>query len=84
MLKLIMYYEVHKLKREGLQTAQISRHLLSDYRTIKKYLSMSEEDYQDFLEVQATRHKILAHYEDYVKARLEACAYPSEARYMTG
>ncbi len=80
MLKLIMYYEVHKLKREGLTTAQISRHLLSDYRTIKKYLSMSEEDYQDFLEVQATRHKILAHYEDYVKARLEACEDASAAQ----
>jgi transposase len=75
-----MYYEVHKLKREGLTTAQISRHLVSDYRTIKKYLSMSEEDYQDFLEVQATRHKILAHYEDYVKARLEACEDASAAQ----
>jgi len=80
MQKLIMYYEVHKLKREGLKTAQISRHLILDYRTIKKYLAMSEEEYQDFLEVQSSRHKILAPYEDYVKARLEDCKDASAAQ----
>jgi len=80
MQKLIMYYEVHKLKREGLKTAQISRCLVLDYRTVKKYLAMSEEDYQDFLELQSTRYKILAPYEDYVKARLEACEDASAAQ----
>jgi transposase len=80
MQKLIMYYEVHKLKREGFKTAQISRHLILDYRTIKKYLAMSEEEYQDFLEVQSSRHKILAPYEDYVKARLEDCEDASAAQ----
>ena len=75
-----MYYEVHKLKREGFKTAQISRHLILDYRTIKKYLAMSEEEYQDFLEVQSSRHKILAPYEDYVKARLEDCEDASAAQ----
>ena len=62
-----MYFEVHKLKREGLKTAQISRHLVLDYRTVKKYLSMNEQEYEDFLEVQSTRNKILAPYEDFVK-----------------
>jgi hypothetical protein len=80
MQKLIMYYEVHKLKREGFKAAQISRHLILDYRTIKKYLAMSEEEYQDFLEVQSSRHKILAPYEDYVKARLEDCKDASAAQ----
>lgn len=80
MLKLIMYYEVQKLKREGLKTAQISRCLVLDYRTVKKYLEMSEEEYQDFLDLQSTRHKILAPYEDYVKARLEACEDASAAQ----
>ena len=59
MQKLIMYFEVHKLKREGLKTAQISRHLVLDYRNVKKYLAMSEQEYEDFLEVQSTRHKML-------------------------
>ena len=80
MQKLIMYFEVHKLRREGLKTAQISRHLVLDYRTVKKYLAMSEQDYEDFLEVQSARHKILAAYEDYVKARLEACEDASAAQ----
>ncbi len=75
-----MYYEIHKLKREGLKTAQISRRLVLDYRTIKKYLAMSEQEYQDFLEVQSIRHKILAPYEDYVKARLEDCEDASAAQ----
>jgi transposase len=80
MQKLIMYFEVHKLKREGLKTAQISRHLVLDYRTVKKYLRMSEQEYEDFLEVQSTRHKILAPYEDFVKARLEECQDASAAQ----
>ena len=54
MQKLIMYFEVHKLKREGLKTAQISRHLVLDYRTVKKYLAMSEQEYLDFLELNPT------------------------------
>ena len=80
MHKLIMYFEVHKLKREGLKIAQISRCLVMDYRTVKKYLEMSEDDYQDFLELQSTRHKILVSYEDFVKARLEACEDASAAQ----
>jgi transposase len=80
MQKLIMYFEVHKLKREGLKTAQISRHLVLDCRTVKKYLAMSEQEYQDFLEVQSTRYKILAPYEDFVKARLEDCEDASAAQ----
>ena len=80
MHKLIMYFEVHKLKREGLKIAQISRCLVMDYRTVKKYLEMSEDDYQDFLELQSTRHKILVAYEDFVKARLEACEDASAAQ----
>jgi transposase len=80
MQKLIMYFEVHKLKREGFKTAQISRHLVLDYRTVKKYLAMSEQEYEDFMEVQSTRHKMLAPYEDFVKARLEDCPDASAAQ----
>jgi len=80
MQKLIMYFEVHRLKREGLKPAQISRHLVLDYRTVKKYLSMSEQEYEDFLEVQSTRHKMLAPYEDFVKARLVDCPDASAAQ----
>jgi len=80
MQKLIMYYEVHRLKREGLKPAQIGRHLVLDYRTVKKYLRMSEQEYQDFIDSQSSRHKILASYEDFVKTRLEDCEDASAAQ----
>lgn len=80
MHKLIMYFEVHKLKREGLKIAQISRFLVMDCRTIKKYLAMSEQEYEDFLEVQSARHKLLARYEDFIKDRLEDCPDASAAQ----
>lgn len=51
-----------------------------DYRTIKKYLSMSEQDYKDFLDRQSTRNRVLAPYEDFVKSRLESCVDASAAQ----
>ena len=68
---LIMYYEVHKLKREGLKPAKIARELGLDRRTIKKYLFMSEEEYMDFKADQFERRKVLDQYQDFVKTRLE-------------
>lgn len=46
MQKLIMYYEIHKFKRNGHKLAQIGRLLVMDYRTVKKYLDMNEEEYR--------------------------------------
>ncbi len=80
MHKLLMYYEVHRLKREGLKPSQIGRYLVMDYRTVKKYLAMTEQEYQDFIESQSIRNKILAPYEEFVKARLEACEDASAAQ----
>jgi transposase len=68
---LIMYHEVHKLSRDGLKVAQIARELACDKRTIRKYLSMSEEEYMEFKSSQLERKKMLDKYEDFVKTRLE-------------
>ncbi len=76
----IMYHEIHKLKREGYRPAQISRYLVLDRRTVKKYLAMSEEEYLDFINHQSHRNRMLTHYEDYVKARLEDCEDASAAQ----
>ena len=35
--KWIMYHEVHRLHREGYRPGQISRYLVMDKRTVKKY-----------------------------------------------
>jgi len=80
MKKLIMYYDVHKLKREGFKPTKIGRELDLDYRTVKKYLAMSEQEYQDFLDCQSNRHRLLTPYEDYVKIRLENCPDASSAQ----
>ena len=69
--KWLMYHEVHKQYREGLKPAQIARELVMDRRTVRKYLAMSEDEYLDFIYNQLQRHKVLAPYEDFVKARLE-------------
>ena len=76
----IMYHEIHHQHREGYKPAQISRYLVLDIRTVKKYLAMSEEEYLDFLDRQSHRNKVLAPYEDFIKARLEACQDASAAQ----
>lgn len=66
-----MYHEIHRLQREGFKAAYIARYLVLDRRTVKKYLSMSEEDYLEFKDRQTIRSKKLDDYETYVKGRLE-------------
>ena len=80
MQKWIMYHEVHKQHREGLKPAQIARELGIDRRTVKKHLSMSEDEYLTFIDNQLIRHKVLAPYENFVRTRLEHCADASAAQ----
>jgi transposase len=68
---LLMYHEVHRLQREGLKPAQIARELVTDRRTIKKYLTMSEEEFMDLKHGQLKRRKVLDQYQEFVKTRLE-------------
>jgi transposase len=75
-----MYHEVHKLHRKGYRPLQISKYLVMDIRTVRKYLAMSEEEYLDFLDRQSHRNKVLAPYEDFVKTRLEDCPDASAAQ----
>jgi len=78
--KWIMYHEVHKQQREGLKPSQIARELGVDRRTVKKYLSMSEDEYLTFIDSQLIRNKVLAPYENFVRTRLEQCADASAAQ----
>jgi transposase len=76
----IMYHEVHKQHRDGLKPAQIARELVMDRRTVKKYLSMSEEEYLEFIDSQTQRQRFLFLYEGFVRARLELCPEASAAQ----
>jgi len=75
-----MYYEIHKRKRNGDNPTRIARYLGMDYRTIMKYLIMSEEEYIEFLESNSDRSKILDPYEDYIQTCLEDCPEASAAQ----
>ena len=80
MHKWIMYHEIHNRRRSGYKVAQISRDLGLNKRTVRKYLSMSEEEYLDFINSQKNREKLLEPYEDFVKTRLENCEDASAAQ----
>ena len=68
--KWIMYYEVHRMHREGYSISKIN-HLLGLHRnTIRKYLSMKESDYEALLIKQSERKKELDLYQAFVKQRL--------------
>jgi transposase len=69
--KFMTYFEIHRLQREGFSLRQISEHLVLNRRTVSRYLSMSEQDYELMLIQQSQRPKILAPYEEFVRQRLE-------------
>jgi len=76
----IVYHELHRLAREGMNRAQIASYLVMDQRTIKKYLSMSEQEYLNYKGTLSSRLKKLKPYEDFVRERLEACQEASAAQ----
>jgi transposase len=78
--KFIMYFEIHRMHREGHSISQISEHLVINRRTVSKYLSMSEKEYEGFLIKQSDRKKLLLPYEGFVQARLEAFQDTSAAQ----
>ena len=69
--KFMTYFQIKSMQQQGHSLSAISRHLSLDRRTIKKYLSMSEQEYETFLDSQSHRSKILLPYEGFVKDRLE-------------
>ncbi|HUH47946.1 MAG TPA: IS21 family transposase, partial [Arenibacter sp.] len=69
--KFMTYYEIRRMSLEGHSVSQISNHLVLNWRTVKKYLSMNEQDYEEFLIKGSRKKKLLAPYEDFVRAKLE-------------
>ena len=69
--KLIMYHQIHKMSRDGWSKSRISEFLSINWRTVSKYLKMSEEEFLAFIEVQGNRQKLLAPFEGFVKIKLE-------------
>lgn len=69
--KFMEYYEIHRMHREGFSVSQISNHLGLNRRTVSRYLSLSEQQYENILILRSERKKALDAYEGFVKDRLE-------------
>ena len=57
--KFMVYFEIHRLSREGYSMRQISEELVINRRTVSKYLSLTEQGYELLLEQQSQRNKVL-------------------------
>jgi transposase len=68
--KFIMYYDAHKLNRDGYSVSKISQLLGLNRRTVAKYLAMSEQEYENFQLNQSDRKKELLPYESFIRERL--------------
>lgn len=78
--KLMMYYEIQKMHRDNHSVSQISDFLVLNRRTVAKYLSMSEREYEEFILERTERKKELLPYEAFVKCRLELYPDTSSAQ----
>ena len=78
--KFLMYYEIHRLKREDNSVRKITELLGLNRRTIGKYLSMSEKEYETYLLKGSDRKKELRQYEVFVKERLHLYPDTSSAQ----
>lgn len=66
----IMYHQIHKMKILGFSAAKIARYLVLDARTVNKYLSMSEQEYEQSLVRSCQRNKTLDPFETFVANKL--------------
>jgi hypothetical protein len=57
--KLMTYHTVQQLSREGFSVSAICKHLVMDWLTVRKYLSMSEVEYEQFLSKLSERKREL-------------------------
>lgn len=69
--KFMVYFEIHRLHRDGFTLRQISKELVINRRTVSRYLSMSELEFEQMMINQSDRNKVLSPYESFVKSRLE-------------
>jgi transposase len=78
--KVIMWYKVNELKLRGLNKSQISNELGLDRATVRRYQSMTEEEFQQWLSQTRRLPKKLRSYYNYVKELLEAHEYLSASQ----
>lgn len=72
--KLMTYQLVHRLHHQGFSISYISKHCELDWRSVKKYLAMSEAQYEVFLQTHLERRRELEPYEAFIRSKLSS--YP--------
>jgi len=75
-----MWYKVKELGHQNMSKSRISRELGLDRATVRKYLEMSEEDFQRLIARGRHLPKKLNEYLDYVKGELQHHPYLSSAQ----
>jgi transposase len=78
--KVFMWYKVKELKSTGLNKSQISHEVGIDRGTVRKYLSMNEEEFHRWIEKGRNLPKKLNVYYEYVKQLLTLQPYLSSAQ----
>lgn len=70
--KLMTYHEVHKMARDGFSISKIADYLGMNWRTAKRLLSLSEDEFERELSLPKGRKKTLEEYTDFVRKKLES------------
>lgn len=64
---IIMYYEIHRLHDiEDFSIQRIADFLVLDFRTVKKYLDMSEAEFEDYMEKKGVKACLLDPYKEFI------------------
>lgn len=69
--KLIMYHQIHQMRRNGWKISRIASFLVINRRTVSKYLAMTEQEFLDYQDDIRARKSELDPYEGFVKIKLE-------------
>ena len=68
--KFLMYHQIQLLHAEGYSLVKISSIVGVNRRTVKKYLGMTEKEFESFQDNISDRKKQLLPYEPFVKEKL--------------
>jgi transposase len=69
--KVMIYQQLHQLHQQGFSIVKISQVTGINWRTVKSYLSMTIDEFHQFIEKKAQRKRGLLPYESFVKTKLE-------------
>lgn len=71
MVKVELFVEIQKLKRQGFKKLQAARNLNVDVKTIRKYWNMTYEDYKQYGNECLERSRCMAPYERFIIDKLK-------------